>query len=716
MIKHSLFAVTLLLPLLFFVVCRAEPWTGRFTVEFEGKTGYPNQSLSTKPDQQRLPDNPSDIADTNDYAESDSLPDDKPSGTGGYRAKTTILKSFSWQWLHATPLLLGYEPILTTGDVSLRATSYSWFPLEMFVALGRFSESYWNPDSTSFSPIEQKEPNQDHPFATLIVTFSSGQDQQSGQPSESSGQQLPGAISHHTGNFISLLHFDSDDGSESPQQLLHTLGLNCFVHPCHGFCQLRLISDNRGPAEWPQNYTESLWPHLSDGEYFNSEGHFYPVNTIQPMSAGAHYSAPPAEPLNLHHFSKEGGLFFSLPHSEIQQQTYKPSQSGQSQAHLFREGSIAALSDHKSEYHTKQHICDMTVVGEDGRQRPCAEVCKNADALRGHKRKKHSGQQTCDVAEIGEDGQPRPCGKVYKNAGVLSAHKSIYHSGPKTCQVKVIGEDGRQRPCGMICINAKTLLEHKRRNHMVQQTCDLTVIDEDGQLRRCGMVWKNGQSLRYHIRKDHTGQQTCDTTMIGEDGQQQLCGMVCKNAQALIYHKRKLHTGQRTCDVVTVPGEDGQRQTCGMICSSAKALSDHKRKNHSGQRTCNVTVVGENGLHQSCGKVCKNVNALTGHIRKVHRGQQSCFAIMVGEDGQQRSCGRVFKNPQALSDHKRRYHTGQQNCDARVVGEDGQQRPCGKVCKNAKALTEHKIRHRKRKPVESQQEDGLGPQKSKAYK
>ncbi|WP_222842108.1 hypothetical protein, partial [Endozoicomonas montiporae] len=71
----------------------------------------------------------------------------------------------------------------------------------------------------------------------------------------------------------------------------------------------------------------------------------------------------------------------------------------------------------------------MTVVGEDGQQRPCGTVCKNAKALSTHKRRDHTGPQTCDVTVVGEDGQQRPCGTVCKNVKALFTHKSQYHTG-----------------------------------------------------------------------------------------------------------------------------------------------------------------------------------------------------------------------------------------------------------------------------------------------
>ncbi|AMO57991.1 hypothetical protein EZMO1_4063 [Endozoicomonas montiporae CL-33] len=223
--------------------------------------------------------------------------------------------------------------------------------------------------------------------------------------------------------------------------------------------------------------------------------------------------------------------------------------------------------------HTGQQTCDVTVVGEDGQQRPCGTVCKNAQDLLNHKRIDHTGQQTCDV----EDDQQQPCGTACKNAKALSDYKRQYQPGQQTCDVTVVGEDGQQRPCGTVFNNAQHMLNHRRQYHPGQQTCDVTVVGEDGQQRPCGTVCKNAQALSYHKRRDHTGPQTCDVTVVGRDGQQRPCGTVCKNALDLCTHKSQYHTGQQICDV-TVVWEDGQQRPCGTVCKNAKALSYHKRK------------------------------------------------------------------------------------------------------------------------------------------
>ncbi|AMO57036.1 hypothetical protein EZMO1_3001 [Endozoicomonas montiporae CL-33] len=261
----------------------------------------------------------------------------------------------------------------------------------------------------------------------------------------------------------------------------------------------------------------------------------------------------------------------------------------------------------------------------------CREEQKFIQALSTHKGRDHTGQQTCDVTVVGEDGQQRPCGTVCKNAKALSTHKSRYHTGPQTCDVTVVGENGQQRPCGTVCKNAKALSTHKRRDHTGPQTCDVTVVGEDGQQRPCGTVCKNAQALSTHKSQYHTGPQTCDVTVVGEDGQQRPCGKVCKNAQALFTHKSQYHTGPQTCDV-TVVGEDGQQRPCGKVCKDAPALLYHKRRDHTGPQTCDVTVVGEDGQQRPCGTVCKNAQVLLNHKRKHQKRKHGDLSSSEGKE------------------------------------------------------------------------------------
>ncbi|WP_257282060.1 ankyrin repeat domain-containing protein [Endozoicomonas sp. ISHI1] len=233
------------------VVCQAQPLTKRFVVEVEQKTGSQNLNFSIKPDQHTLSGTFSDIAHTNGYAESSLTSDEKQVRLNGCELKKTIIESMSWPWLYANHLLVGYELILTSKNTPLSSTTYSWLPVEVIFAVGWLLKSYWNIYSSSFNPIELKELCRDHPLAAIIMTPGSGNDQQQHPPSEPSGQQAQEATVGPTGASNSFLHSDSAGGSGgSQQQHQHTLGLDCFVSPCHGACQFRPSSNSSGPNEW----------------------------------------------------------------------------------------------------------------------------------------------------------------------------------------------------------------------------------------------------------------------------------------------------------------------------------------------------------------------------------------------------------------------------------------------------------------------------------
>ncbi len=596
-----------MLSLLLSVVCQAEPWTERFIVKFEENAVFSNQSFSIKCDRHTLPD----ITETNGYVVSESLLHDNQD----YGVKTTIIESTFWQWLYITHLLTGYELTLNTKIVPLCSNSYSWLPLAVVVAVVWLLKNYWNLDSLSLKSMEQKEitpmlTQVDLSFAMITMITGSGRDQHQGQPSESSGWEASGATIQLKGSsFRPLGMTDYGGGKGEPQQQSHTLDLNCFVHPCHGFCQLRLSSDNRGSVEWSLNSSESSCPHLSDGHCFSCIGHFDSLNITQVVYKNTHY-----EPLNLHSFPGESGTSSMLTHSETQQTPTASSQLGQSQAHPVRKGTTQALSDRKSEYHTEQSTCGVKIVGDDGRQHPCGIVCKNAAALRDHKKIKHTGQKTCDAIVVGKNGQQQSCGKTSKNAKAMSVHKSAYHTGQKTCDVTVIGEDGQQYPCGTVCKNTNALSNHKKRKH--------------------------------------TGQKTCDMPMIGKNGEQQSCGKICKNVKALSVHKSLYHTGQKICDITIIAG-DGRQRPCGAVCKNTNALFNHKKRDHSGQQTCDMNVVDKDGQPRPCGMLCRNIQVLSNHKRSAHGKRQICYLTVVGKDGQQRPCGKISKNLKALSDHKR---------------------------------------------------------------
>ncbi|WP_257287776.1 MULTISPECIES: hypothetical protein, partial [unclassified Endozoicomonas] len=87
---------------------------------------------------------------------------------------------------------------------------------------------------SSFNPMKQKGLGQDHPFAAIIMVPGSGSDQRQYPPSDSTGQQAQGATARPSGSFSNSFNSVSAGGSGGSQQHLHTLGLDCFVFPCHG--------------------------------------------------------------------------------------------------------------------------------------------------------------------------------------------------------------------------------------------------------------------------------------------------------------------------------------------------------------------------------------------------------------------------------------------------------------------------------------------------
>ncbi|WOG27026.1 hypothetical protein [Endozoicomonas sp. 8E] len=697
-----------------FVVCQAEPWTGRFTVELEQDTDSPGQSFSIEHNQHTSSSNPSDIAHKSGCSRSALPSGEKRQRSGKYEIKSTIIESVSWQWFYAVHLLVAYELVLTSKDFRPRPVPYSWPPGEVIVAVAWLLKNYWSPDSPLFKPIEQQA-SRDQLFAIITMMHRSGHDSPQCQSSASYGQQTRQSTINLSGSFTRHLNAGSGNGNGNgdPQLHLHTLDINCYVSPCSGLCTYRPSSDSRESAEWPLNSPEKSIIGLLNGHsevqpLFEAEPQTAdidgnPANICMPvygvapdsMSLEAAYTTdltgslnhmvptPESlpfidnfpfinEPIDLQSFFEEIKVFNTLTHSETQQTTIESSQLGQSPPHLPQTDSLQTLSDHKSNDHTAQKTCKATMIGKDGQPKPCGKICKNARVLADHKRKDHTGQQTCNLTLVGEDGQQRPCGQVCKNARALSSHKSGAHSGQRTCDAIVVGEDSQPRPCAVICKNSQVLTHHKRRNHSGQKTCDAAVVGENGELRTCGTV--------------------------------------CKHAEFLSEHKRRYHSGQKTCQVIMVE-KGGQKRQCGTICNNSKALANHKRGQHSEQQTCSVTVVGKDGQQQKCGMVCKNSKAMSNHKIKDHSGQQTCYVTLLTKDGQQRPCGKVCKNAKVLADHKRYFHSGQQNCGVNVVGEDGLQRPCGKLFKNTEALNNHKRKHIKRKPFEADQDDDLSPEK-----
>ncbi|WP_257255111.1 hypothetical protein [Endozoicomonas sp. SESOKO3] len=551
-----------MLLLMFFVVCHAQPFTGRFVTELEQKTASPKLSFSIKPD--RCPF--SDIADINGFTKSSLPTNNIRQRSFIYGIKTTVELIF-WQWHYITHLLVGYELILSTPDASLYSTPYSWALAEVVVAVGWLLQSYWHPNSPLFKLIEQQKATfmltqGDQTFVTITVIPDSGHSQQQYQASQPSGQQAPGATIQPAGSFTGFLYSGSGSGDGEPLQHQHTLGLNCYVFPCNGVCSFRASSDSRESAEWPLNSLEISCPHFPQGHCLGCISH------LNPLNVGDSTLSQALDDLFDTQLEFESGQLF-------QRQARQPQAGGISDNtdnHCTVNAGIVYATDTTWPANDDVPICLLPGGAPRGRTAHYPQTLAN------HKSSNHTGQLNCDVTTVVEDGEPQPCGKVFKSAQSLSSHKSKYHTGQKTCDVTVVREDGQQR---------------------------------------CGIVFKSAQSLSSHKSKYHSGQKICDVTMFREDGQQQPCGTVCQNGYALSNHKRRYHTGKKACDM-TVVGEDRQQRPCGKICRNALALSDHKKTQHGGEKTCDVTVVGEDGQQRPCGKVCQNTQALTNHKRK-HR-------------------------------------------------------------------------------------------------
>ncbi|WOG27095.1 hypothetical protein [Endozoicomonas sp. 8E] len=542
------------------VIGRAEPWTGRLTVEFDQNADFAtNQGFSIKRELNTFSVNPSEITETSSLSEPDAPTDKKRQRSNDYRVKTGLIESLSSQFLYTTNLLVAFELILTTKGSPPRSPPYSWLLVEVIVAVVWLLKSSWNHDSALYTPSKRQTlfilTQEDHPFADITMMFGSGhnqqQSQQQYQPSESSAQNTPQANAQTEDYVTGSLYSGSGGGNGGPQQYLHTVGLNCFVYPCHGACRLRSSSGNKEPDE--SNFEQPCIPTLTSET----------ITEMQSSQSGATCSISPVGPLNDDESMAASACL--VPEGKPPKVTSHYQQ---------------VLPDHKSRVHTVQKICMVKVVGADGRARPCGMVCKNSQALSDHKRGRHRGRQTCKVTIIVKDGLQQPCGKIFFSRHALTKHKKSIHNGQQICGLTVIGEKDQPQPCGVVCKNAKTLSTHKNRYHSGQKTCHFLMVGENGQQRQCGKVCKNARILMDHKRSAHSGQQICDSVLLREDGQQQPCGKVCNNARALFDHRRRAHSEQKICDEPLVR-EDDQTKSCGTVCKNSRALSSHKKKYHS---------------------------------------------------------------------------------------------------------------------------------------
>ncbi|WP_257288272.1 MULTISPECIES: hypothetical protein, partial [unclassified Endozoicomonas] len=428
------------------VVCQSEALTRHYILELEQGAVYSKQNYSIKPVWPTLPDNPSAITYNKDHAELTLPTDDKRQRSGIYELKTAIVGSISWQWLYATGIVVAYEMILTTKD----APASSWLPVEVVFAVASLLKIYWNPNSSLSNPIQQQEATSlpiqgDHPFATVTMMHGSDDNPAQYPLSESSCQKVPETTIHSSGSFKSLVYSDSGDSNGDPEQHSHTLGLNCFVHPCHGVCRFRAsiaVSTQQSCLRSANEHCLSCIYHFDPqiASYFMSGA---PICTTDSNGLLNHDVQMPGNVsvnaddrviidglLSLGgHSLPENGITCTLAHST------RP--MGISFLGCLPSGGDThwqqTPSDYKKKYDTEQRVCVLPVIGEDGQLRPCGKVYKNARSLSDHRIKFHSGQRTCDTPVIGENGQQQPCGITCKNAKVLSYHKNRYHSGPKTC-------------------------------------------------------------------------------------------------------------------------------------------------------------------------------------------------------------------------------------------------------------------------------------------
>ncbi|WP_422139997.1 hypothetical protein [Endozoicomonas sp. ALC020] len=748
----------------FSVVGQAEFWKGHFIVALELNASCPNLSFSIKRDQPGLPGNPSDIADTNNYAGSDSLAEDKRQREDGYGVQMFLNELISWQWLHATNLLIAYELTLSTRDVPLSYPPFTRLPVDVVVAIGWLLKSYWTPNSLLLNTIERQSAvilkKRYQPFSITTVMAGCEHDQQKGQSSESSVQQTPATHICPPGHFTSILFSSSEEGNGDPQQYQHTLDLDCFVYPCNGICKFRPSSES-GMLDFLNSWTDDTELTYGQSSYLQlaNRPSYGCLSHSQTESTGHHQQNSLLEALNnppAIQLQYTSGQLIRTHDTDGNRPYNRSSFDGVALDGVALDGvaldgvaldgvaldgvaldgvafdgvtldgvaldgaALDGLAPVSMGVRTatalvKQEACNEIGTMNNDQHWRYGMVSESSKAMTEHKKAAHSGQQTCAVTTVGKDGQQQPCGRLFKNVRSLSSHKSKCHGGQKTCDMTVVGEGGQEKSCGTVCRNPEALRTHKRIAHTGQQTCIVIVVGEDGQPRPCGTVCKNKESLISHKSKIHSGQQTCAATVVAEGGQRRPCGKICENAKSLYTHRSLCHSGQQTC-VLTVVGEDRQERQCGKVCKNAIALLNHKRSKHARQQTCGVILVSMDGQRRPCGKVCRNPGALQNHKRIAHTGQQTCNLTVVGRDGQTGQCGGVFKNLQSLKSHKLRIHSGQRTCDEPVVREDGQQRPCGKACKNNAALMYHKGIHRKRKPVNVNQTGDLSATESKKKK
>ncbi|WOG27129.1 hypothetical protein [Endozoicomonas sp. 8E] len=600
----------------FSVICHAEQRTEHSTVELQQIAASPKQSPSMRQDRNTLPGKPSDIADTFGYKRSSSPLDNKRHKNYGL----TIIESISWQWLYASHLLVTHELILTTKNAAFSYTPYSWVPVGVVVAVGWLLESYWNRNSPSFnSPIAQQTAlmltQGSHQFAIITMMFGNGHNQQQNRPSESSGQQASGALSHPAGSFARPLYIRPGGDNGPPQQHIHTLGLNCFVYPCHGVCQFRLSLDTKdsGTLSFFKSSTDHTEAPPGQSSCHNiADGYCLPCMVLfHPVYAGGYQQESLLGPM--HAYSG----YLLLP--------FHPGPLSKPQAYGIGGNPRGGVA--------------IDEVALDPVSARSVNTTGSAGPLN------HEGPipgnlnlNTDDFMDIIEAYDLQ---NLLEETGISFTYDQASRVQASVAPDNVISKTTECQ---------QTLSDKETR----KLTCDVTVIEEDDQQRPCGKACNSAKALYRHKRRAHTGQQTCDVALVGENGRPQLCGSVCKNVVALSEHKRRYHNGQKICDLTAIL-ENGRRRPCGKAFQNARFLSDHKRKVHMTQKTCHMIVIEEDGQQRPCGRVYKNANSLSNHRQREHNGQKTCNSLVVGKDGKLRRCGTVYKNSKTLSDHRKKH-------------------------------------------------------------
>ncbi|WP_422410237.1 MULTISPECIES: hypothetical protein [unclassified Endozoicomonas] len=559
--------MSMLLALL--IACQTEALTRHYIIELGQDAGSPKQNSIIEREPPALSRKPSDIADTNAYAGPALAPHEKRHRSDSYGLQMTFVESIPWQLLYTAHLQVVYELILPSSLTARGASFYPQLPLEAILLVGWLLKSYLNTSSKWFDWAQQQA-SRDYPFTAITGTTGSGHGQTQYSPSASSTQQVSAATPLLAGYVTEVSYSDFGDGNGEPEQHPHTLGLNCFLHPCNGVCQFRPSSNIREPAVWSQYCEERSTDQTDDvpdipvllnsDVVFGPQAHEFDCNPIDggasgSMSTGTTFTAGDSGLFNddltmpgdwfytandlaannelpgRESLLVDEPIFFTPADSERQQIITEPSRSGQGQPPLFRADTVEATD------HTGQKKPNLAVLAEGHQPQTLRTVCKNAKGLSNLRSRVHIGQRICEVIVIGEDGQQRPCGKICKNARVMSSHKSARHSGQKTCDLTVVGEDGQQRSCGKVFKNLYALYLHKNNFHIRHRTCLVAVVREDGQRRICGVTCMTARELRDHKQKEHSGQKACGLTIAGLN-QQCPCKVVCKNAKALTGHKR----------------------------------------------------------------------------------------------------------------------------------------------------------------------------------